>query len=100
MVTPQHKTDALDSIIRGPVETWSKKLVNDFEMPVFNQHPVLGEIKQKLLDLGAVYAAMTGSGSALFGIFPNESSLPVKDQFEDCFFWSSKNQQVLFRGNL
>jgi 4-diphosphocytidyl-2-C-methyl-D-erythritol kinase len=44
---------------------------NDFEMVVFNQHPQLKSIKGKLLKLGAWRAMMTGSGSALFGLFVN-----------------------------
>lgn len=42
---------------------------NDFEQTVFPLYPVLAQIKQALLDAGAVYAAMSGSGSALFGLF-------------------------------
>lgn len=46
-----------------------EKLVNDFEKTVFPLHPELGEIKQRLLDAGAIYAAMSGSGSTIFGLF-------------------------------
>ena len=42
---------------------------NDFESPVFEHHPVLGEIKSELLRLGAAQAALSGSGSAMFGRF-------------------------------
>ena len=59
----------LTSVLRGPVEEWKGLLVNDFEATVFKAHPELAAIKQSLYDSGAVYAAMSGSGSALFGIY-------------------------------
>ena len=46
-------------------------VVNDLEIYAFAKYPILAEIKQQLYDRGAVYASMTGSGSAMFGIFPN-----------------------------
>ena len=58
-----------------PIETWRDELVNDFEQSVFALHPEIGDIKQRLYDLGAVYAAMSGSGSAVFGLFRNEIQL-------------------------
>lgn len=56
-------------IVKQPIETWRAELENDFEKSIFPQYPVIGEVKQKLYDQGAVYAAMSGSGSAVFGIF-------------------------------
>ncbi len=56
-------------ILNNPVETWKKELKNDFEKSVFIQCPEIGEIKQELYNLGATYASMSGSGSAVFGIF-------------------------------
>lgn len=75
-------------IVRQPIETWRHELVNDFEEPVFRMHPVLGEIKQKLYDMGAVYAAMSGSGSALFGIFREEPK-DLATIFTNCFTFQS-----------
>ena len=48
-------------------------LVNDFEQTVFPLHSEIAEIKQRLLDAGAVYAAMSGSGSTVFGLFENDA---------------------------
>ena len=48
-------------------------LVNDFEQTVFPLYPEIAEIKQRLLDAGAVYAAMSGSGSTVFGLFQHDS---------------------------
>ena len=52
-----------------PVETWREELTNDFEHSVFTLHPEIGAIKDRLYELGAVYAAMSGSGSSIFGLF-------------------------------
>lgn len=60
---------ALEEILARPVEEWNGLLVNDFETTVFKNHPELAAIKQSLYDSGAVYAAMSGSGSAIFGIY-------------------------------
>jgi len=49
------------------------RLSNDFEQTVFALHPELAEIKQHLIDAGAVYAAMSGSGSTIFGLFENDT---------------------------
>ena len=62
-----------------PVETWRDELTNDFERSVFALHPEIAAIKQRLYDLGATYAAMSGSGSSLFGLFRQPVSL---DEFD------------------
>lgn len=48
---------------------WAMNLRNDLEAPVVRHHPTVGRIKQALLDAGAVFAAMSGSGSTVFGLF-------------------------------
>ena len=48
-------------------------LINDFEQTVFAVHPEIAQIKQRLLDAGAVYAAMSGSGSTVFGLFEDNA---------------------------
>ena len=57
--------------IAAGVEHWRENVVNDFEAYAFAKYPILAQIKQSLYDRGAVYAAMTGSGSTLYGIFQN-----------------------------
>ena len=54
-------------------EAMRSLLINDFEQTVFPLHPEIAEIKQRLLDAGAIYAAMSGSGSTVFGLFENDS---------------------------
>lgn len=68
-ITPHHPEKSIKEIICQPVETWKDELLNDFEQPVFAQYPEIAAIKDKMYDLGAVYASMSGSGSAVFGIF-------------------------------
>ena len=60
----------LREALSRPVSQWRECLVNDFEATVFAAHPELAAIKQRLYDQGAAYAAMSGSGSALFGLWP------------------------------
>ena len=62
----------LTSVLRRPVEEWKGLVVNDFEATVFKAHPERAAIKQSLYDSGAVYAAMSGSGSAMFGIYKKQ----------------------------
>lgn len=68
-VKPHPAQTPLAEAIRRPIETWKSTVVNDFEQSVFPHHPELAAIKQTLYDMGALYAAMSGSGSTLFGIF-------------------------------
>lgn len=53
-----------------PVEQWRDAVVNDFERNVFPAHPEIAALKAEMYARGAVYAAMSGSGSAVFGLFP------------------------------
>lgn len=63
------------TIVGQPIETWRNELVNDFEKSVFALHSEIGKIKERLYEMGAVYAAMSGSGSAVFGIFRHQPDL-------------------------
>lgn len=83
-ITPTATSKRCREIVRQPIETWKEELVNDFEAPIFKLHPELAEIKEKLYQQGAKYAAMSGSGSALFGIFETEPN-GLKEMFQDCF---------------
>ena len=72
-------------IVMQPVETWKEELKNDFEDSIFPLYPQLRDIKQRLYELGATYAAMSGSGSALFGLFEKEPD--IENEFKDCKKW-------------
>ena len=68
-ITPHTPEKPLEEIIKQPVETWQGNLRNDFEENIFARHPDIAATRDLLLDLGATYAAMSGSGSAVFGLF-------------------------------
>lgn len=59
----------------------SKLFKNDFEMYVFKTHPEIGDIKLKILDLGAIYASLSGTGSTVFGIFPTKVAAQKAEAF-------------------
>lgn len=69
-------------IITEPVAQWKHELKNDFETPVFEKYPGIKHIKEELYRQGALYAAMSGSGSTVFGIF---------DKTIDESFFTNKN---------
>ena len=68
-ITPAIPEMRLKDVLARPVSEWKDLLVNDFEATVFKAHPELAAIKQSLYDSGAVYASMSGSGSALFALY-------------------------------
>lgn len=68
-ILPVHPAKCCRDILAQPIETWKHELVNDFEQSLISRHNEIAEIKQKLYGMGAVYASMSGSGSAMFGIF-------------------------------
>lgn len=68
-IVPAIPATDLRTLLKGDVESWKESLSNDFEVTVFKAHPELTAIKRSLYDCGAVYASMSGSGSALFGIY-------------------------------
>ena len=72
-LTPALPLKSVKEIVQQPVETWKAELKNDFEEPVFIAHPRVKEIKESLYNQGAVYAAMSGSGSTVFGIFEQDA---------------------------
>jgi 4-diphosphocytidyl-2-C-methyl-D-erythritol kinase len=75
MLTPGKPPVSVKEITALSVDSWKDKLGNDFEKPVFEKFPEIGEVKKKLYGLGAIYASMSGSGSAVYGLFRNPVSL-------------------------
>ena len=68
LIKPHYPEVNCREVVKQPVESWRDTLVNDFEGSVFAVHPELGAVKDRLYDLGATYAAMSGSGSTLFAL--------------------------------
>jgi 4-diphosphocytidyl-2-C-methyl-D-erythritol kinase len=68
-IKPAIPTRSIESIMQQPITTWRSDLANDFENPVFEKYPTIKSIKETLYQNGAIYAAMSGSGSSIFGIF-------------------------------
>jgi len=64
----------VSEIISQPISTWKDELQNDFEKTVFAIYPELAKVKEQLYFEGAIYSAMSGSGSTMFGIFKEEPS--------------------------
>ena len=73
-IVPREPAKPLQEVLRQPVQSWRQDLVNDFEETVFAKYPSLPRIKEDLYREGAVYAAMSGSGSAFFALFPTAKS--------------------------
>lgn len=83
LITPCRPERNCKEIVMQPVESWRELLTNDFEKSVFALHPEIGAVKDELYRLGAVYAAMSGSGSSLFGLFRN--ALDLTGHFEGMY---------------
>lgn len=71
-ITPTIPEEPLMERLAQPIEMWQGSVKNDFEVSVFAAHPIIGEVKQMLIDAGATYASMSGSGSAVFGLFASK----------------------------
>lgn len=84
LVKPQKSQQSLKDIIHKPIEEWKNTMVNDFEKSVFHKFPEIAAIKDKLYDMGAIYASMSGSGASVFGLFKEQVKY-VDEVFYGCF---------------
>lgn len=85
VLAPQLK-QVRDVVARGDMQRWKTELINDFEPTVFKKYPAIARLKEKLYEQGAVYAAMSGSGSTVFGIF--DAPVDLKNKFSPMMYWS------------
>lgn len=90
LVRPHEPEYSLKEIITHPVNEWKEQMVNDFEASVFPQYPVIEEIKEELYKNGAIYAAMSGSGSSVFGLFAPDITIPDINFGERSFVFKGK----------
>jgi 4-diphosphocytidyl-2-C-methyl-D-erythritol kinase len=78
-ITPSEGGSSVGEIVRRPVNEWRELLHNDFEDSIFASHPEISHLKSVLYDAGALYVSMSGSGSAVFGIFDERPTLDLPD---------------------
>ena len=78
-VKPAMPSVRLADALRKPIGEWRAIVKNDFEKHIFESHPAIAELKRSMYDAGAIYASMSGSGSAVFGIFESEPELRLVD---------------------
>ena len=89
LITPSKPTRSIEQIINEvPVSSWHEAMSNDFEVPIFKKYPQIKNIKDVLYEAGATYASMSGSGSAVYGIF--DSPVDLQRKFTGCTYWAGK----------
>ncbi len=80
--------ESLEDVIKKDPVNWQDEIVNDFEHVIFEKYPEICHIKKKMLSAGAFYSSMTGSGSAVYGLYKEKVDLkPLKDEFPGLFIW-------------
>jgi len=84
LVIPSPAAIPLTEAIKQPIQEWKQTITNDFEKSVFTKYPEIAAIKDKLYDMGALYASMSGSGSAVYGIF--DSPIEYADEIFSGYF--------------
>lgn len=82
-ITPASSEVPLTELIQKPIVEWKEFIKNDFEKTVFEKQPEIGNLKDQIYKLGAVYASMSGSGSSVYGIFDEKPD--VSGMFDGCF---------------
>jgi 4-diphosphocytidyl-2-C-methyl-D-erythritol kinase len=88
---PQHELTS--TVTLAKIKEWKNSLVNDFEKSIFNKHPQIKLLKESLYNTGAIYSGMSGSGSAIFGVFEKEPSLNFSKDYS--FYLQKPETKVL-----
>lgn len=79
-IKPKMPAESLTELLRRDIGEWQGSVLNDFEPHIFEAHPTIKALKQRMLDAGALYAAMSGSGSAVFGLFRERPELTLGEE--------------------
>jgi len=85
-VNPGQPKHSLMELINLPIGEWRKFIKNDFETTIFKNHPVIRGVKASLYEAGAIYASMSGSGAAIFGIFNDTPDLSGLEEDNQVFY--------------
>ncbi len=85
-VTPDSESPSFRAFLSLEPQKWREVFINDFEANLLVKHPPIKNIKDELYGLGAIYASMSGSGSALFGFFRDVPG-DIESLFPRCFVW-------------
>lgn len=85
-VQPKPAESELKSALKLPVQEWKTQIKNDFEQSVFQHHPEIKSVKEALYQHGALYAAMSGSGASVFGIFNKKPDLQELELANQVFY--------------
>lgn len=93
-ITPKTPEISIKEIVQRPVSEWKNSLKNDFEEHLFIKYPELNKIKEALYKSGAVYASLSGSGSALFGIYENLDENKIMEFFPE-YRLHYKNEKLM-----
>lgn len=82
-VKPAQPAQPLEKLLKAPLEAWRETVHNDFEASIAAKYPQITELKTDLYGFGAAYVSMTGSGSAVFGIFEENVNASLLAFFEE-----------------
>ncbi|WP_158826398.1 4-(cytidine 5'-diphospho)-2-C-methyl-D-erythritol kinase [Mucilaginibacter lacusdianchii] len=85
-IKPTPVESSLKDLIRLPISEWRQQINNDFEHHIFQNHPVIAEVKNTLYKAGALYASMSGSGASVFGIFNDKPNLKVLENSNQVYY--------------
>lgn len=89
-VTPSIPEHSLDNLLSVPMTRWQGMVKNDFEPTIMRNHPIIAAIKNAMIDAGAMYAAMSGSGSAVFGLWEGDNMAdPPSELIDGCATFSA-----------
>ncbi|MCM1401992.1 MAG: 4-(cytidine 5'-diphospho)-2-C-methyl-D-erythritol kinase [Bacteroides sp.] len=90
-INPTHREINLEELSRKDPESWRDLIFNTFETTIFPLHPEIAELKQHFYSSGAVYAAMSGSGSAVYGLFTDDNMAEqAAARLRACSVWYGK----------